>query len=184
MLARVIVTVALTTVVPVYPPYVTTRLYTVVAVTPPSTAVHVWLGVPSLFVPGAHERIELGSVTAVPFCSSVRVTNAEISCVPEEVVPLMVNSWVVPLSGNETVVGVIVMEDTVSATVAVVVPVTAPEAAVMVAVPAETPVKTPPVLMVATEVSELDQHATLPVQLVPPLRLPVLPSLYVATAVI
>jgi hypothetical protein len=68
--------------------------------------------------------------------------------------------------------------------VAVVVPVTAPEAAVIDAVPAETPAKTPPVLMVATDESELDQHTTLPVQLVPPVRLPVLPSLYVATAVI
>lgn len=121
----------------------------------------------------------------LPFCSGVSVTSAEISCVPDCVVPLIVNSASVVLSaGMPAEGGVMVIADTVSATVAVVVPVTAPEAPVIVAVPAETPVKTPPVLMVATEVSELDQHTTLPVQLVPPLRLPVLPSLYVATAVI
>jgi hypothetical protein len=121
----------------------------------------------------------------LPFSSGVSVTSAEMFCVPDCVVPLIVNSASVVLSaGTLAVGGVIVIADTVSATVAVVVPVTAPEAPVIVAVPAETPAKTPPVLMVATEVSELDQHTILPVQLVPPLRLPVLPSLYVATAVI
>lgn len=61
-------------------------------------------------------------------------------------------------------------------TVAVVVPVMAPEAAVMVDVPEETPVSSPPVEMVATVVSELDQHTVLPLQLVPPVSVAVLPS--------
>ncbi len=61
--------------------------------------------------------------------------------------------------------------------VAVVVPLTAAEAAVIVAVPSVTPVIKPLVLMVATLVSELDQQTVFPLQLVPPLRVPVLPSL-------
>lgn len=125
------------------------------------------------------------AAVVVPGCSGVRVTSAEMFCDPDWVVPIIVNAATVALSaGTPAEGGVMVIDDTVSATVAVVVPVTAPEAAVIVAVPAETPVKTPPVLMVATEVSELDQQATLPVQLVPPVRLLVLPSLNVATAVI
>jgi hypothetical protein len=121
----------------------------------------------------------------VPLSEAASVTSADMFCVPDCVVPSMVNvAAVLPSAGTPAEGGLMVIEDTVSATVAVVVPVTDPEAAVIVAVPAETPVKTPPVLMVATDVSELDQQATLPVQLVPPVRLPVLPSLYVATAVI
>jgi hypothetical protein len=69
-------------------------------------------------------------------------------------------------------------------TVPVAVPVTAPEAAVIVVVPCETPVRRPPVEMDATLGSELDQQTVFPVQLVPPLKVPVLPSLYVAAAVI
>jgi len=125
------------------------------------------------------------SVEDVPFSDAASVTSADMFCVPDCVVPLMVNvAAVLPSAGTPAEGGLMVMADTVSATVAVVVPVTAPEAPVIVAVPAETPAKTPPVLMVATEVSELDQHTTLPVQLVPPVRLLVLPSLNVATAVI
>jgi len=132
-------------------------------------------------VPAVHVTF----VEAVPLSSGVSVTSAEIFCVPDCVVPIIVNcASDSPSAGTLVVAGVIVIAVTVSATVAVVVPVTAPEAAVIDAVPAETPAKTPPVLMVATDESELDQHTTLPVQLVPPVRLPVLPSLYVATAVI
>lgn len=116
--------------------------------------------------------------TAVPFCSGVSVTSAEMFCWPEDVTPVIVKSAAsVPLAVIPAVAGVIVMEETVSATVAVVVPVMVPEEAVMVAVPAETPASMPPVVMVATVVSELDQHTVLPVQLVPPFRVPVLPSL-------
>lgn len=79
--------------------------------------------------------------------------------------------------------GLIVIVVTVSAAVAVVVPVTEPEAAVIVDVPAETPVSNPPVVTVATVGSELDQQTELPVQLVPPFKVPVLPSLKVAAAV-
>jgi hypothetical protein len=64
----------------------------------------------------------------------------------------------------------------VRSTVAVVVPVMAPEAAVMVAVPWETPLSSPPVVMVAVVVSELDQQTVFPLQLVPPVNVPVLPS--------
>lgn len=64
----------------------------------------------------------------------------------------------------------------VRSTVAVVEPVMAPEAAVMVAVPWATPVSSPPVVMVATVVSELDQHTVFPLQLVPPVSVDVLPS--------
>lgn len=60
--------------------------------------------------------------------------------------------------------------------VAVVVPVMAPEAAVMVAVPEATPVSNPPVVMVAVDVSELDQQTVFPLQLVPPVKVCVLPS--------
>jgi hypothetical protein len=61
-------------------------------------------------------------------------------------------------------------------TVACVEPVIAPEAAVMVAVPWPMPVTIPPVLMVMTVVSELDQHTVFPLQLVPPVNVDVLPS--------
>src|SRR5271155_577114 len=97
---------------------------------------------------------------------------------------MMVNVAVETPSANTLADGgVMVIEDTLSATVAVVVPVTDPEAAVMVDVPTETPVNKPPVLMVATDGSELDQHTAVPVQLVPPVRVPLLPSLKVAAAV-
>jgi hypothetical protein len=68
-------------------------------------------------------------------------------------------------------------------TVAVVVALAVPDAAVMVAVPAEIPVRAPPVLMVATLVSELDQHTVVPVQLVPPVSVSELPLLSVPAAV-
>jgi len=61
-------------------------------------------------------------------------------------------------------------------TVACVEPVMAPEAAVRVDVPWPTPVTSPPVVMVATVVSELDQHTVFPLQLVPPVSDDVLPS--------
>jgi hypothetical protein len=89
----------------------------------------------------------------------------------------------VPLAVIPADAGVIVIEETVSATVAVVVPVIDPEEAVMVDVPAETPVIMPPVVTVATAGSELDQQTVLPVQLVPPFRVLLLPSLKVAAAV-
>jgi hypothetical protein len=99
-------------------------------------------------------------------------------CVPEGVVPIMTNvAAVFPSAGMPVELGVIVIEETFSATVAVVVPVIAPEAAVMVVVPTEIPVSRPPVLILATVGSELDQHTVLPVQLVPPVKVPVLPSL-------
>jgi hypothetical protein len=117
-------------------------------------------------------------VAVVPPELAVRVTNAEMFCVPDGVVPLIVKSAVVlPSSGMAVEVGLMVMEETSSATVAVVVPVIDPEDAVMVDVPTETPVSRPPVVIVATVGSELDQHTELPVQLVPPLKVPVLPSL-------
>jgi hypothetical protein len=101
-----------------------------------------------------------------------------MSCWPDCVVPVMVKFTVsVPLAVIPADNGVIVMIETVSAAVAVVVPVIDPDAAVMVVVPAETPVSKPPVVMVATEVSELDQQTVLPVQLVPPVKVPELPSL-------
>lgn len=68
-------------------------------------------------------------------------------------------------------------------TVAVVVALAVPDAAVMVAVPAEIPFRAPPVLMVATLVSELDQHTVVPVQFVPPVRVSELPLLSVPAAV-
>jgi len=89
----------------------------------------------------------------------------------------------VPLAVIPEVAGVIVIEETVSATVAVVVPVMEPEEAVMVVVPADTPASRPPVVTVATVVSELDQQTVLPVQLVPPFKVLLLPSLKVAAAV-
>jgi hypothetical protein len=106
------------------------------------------------------------------------VTSDEMFCVPEEVVPVMVNV-AVSLSLAIMLVegGFMVIEETFSATVAVVVPVIEPEAAVMVVVPTEIPVIRPPVLMLATVGSELDQQTVFPVQLVPALRVPLLPSL-------
>jgi hypothetical protein len=77
----------------------------------------------------------------------------------------------------EVLLGVIVIEETVSTTVPVVVPVIEVLAAVMVVVPVAIPLSRPPVLMVATVGSELVQQTVLPVQLVPPVRVPVLPSL-------
>lgn len=117
-------------------------------------------------------------VALVPPELTVSVTSAEIFCVPEGVVPLMVNSAaVVPSAGMAVEVGLIVIDETFSATVPVVVPFTEPEEAVIVVVPTETPVSSPPVLIVATVGSELDQQTEVPVQLVPPVRVPVLPSL-------
>lgn len=122
--------------------------------------------------------------TATPPCSAVRVTSAEMFCWPEDVTPVIVNSAAsTPLAVIAEVAGVIVIEETVSATVAVVVPVMEPEEAVMVAVPADTPASMPPVVMVAIVVSELDQQTVLPVQFVPPFRVLLLPSLKVAAAV-
>jgi hypothetical protein len=96
---------------------------------------------------------------------------------------MIVKFWeVTPSAGKLAVVGVMVMEEMVSAAVAVVVPVIVPEAAVIVVVPAEMPVSKPPVVMVATVGSELDQQTTLPVQVVPPVSVLVLPSLNVAAA--
>jgi hypothetical protein len=83
----------------------------------------------------------------------------------------------VPFAVTPDVTGVIVMEVTVSAAVAVVVAVMAPEAAVRVVVPAESPVNRPPVEIDATVGSELDQQTVFPVQLVPAVSVPVLPSL-------
>jgi hypothetical protein len=68
-------------------------------------------------------------------------------------------------------------------TVAVVVAVAVPEDAVMVLVPAETPVSRPPVVIVATLGVALDQHTVVPLQLVPPVRVSVLPLLSVPAAV-
>ncbi len=99
-------------------------------------------------------------------------------CDPDCVVPMIVKFCVsVPLAVRPAEIGVMVIEVTTSAAVAVVVAVTEPEAAVMVVVPAESPVSTPPVVMDATVGSELDQQTVLPVQLVPALSVPVLPSL-------
>jgi hypothetical protein len=106
-------------------------------------------------------------------------------CWPEDVTPIIVKIAEVtpPSAVIPAVAGVIVIEDTVSETVAVVVPVIDPEEAVMVDVPADTPASRPPVVTVATAVSELDQQTVLPVQLVPPFRVLLLPSLKVAAAV-
>jgi hypothetical protein len=117
-------------------------------------------------------------VAATPFRRGVSVTSPEMFCVPEGVAPMIVKiAAVASSSGMESTVGVIVIDETVSTTVAVVVPLTVPEDAVMVVVPVVTPASKPPVEMVATLVSELDQQTVLPVQLVPPVRVPVLPSL-------
>jgi hypothetical protein len=105
-------------------------------------------------------------------------------CWPDCVVPLIVKvAASVPLAVMPADAGVMVIDDTFSATVAVVVPVAVPEEAVIVEVPTETPVRRPPTLMVATVGSELDQHTVEPVQLVPPFKVALLPSLLVAAAV-
>jgi hypothetical protein len=159
----------------VYPLYATTRLYVVWVVTESTAAVQLWTLLPLLSVLGEHVTM-LGS--SVPLSSRLSVTKEEMFCWPEDVTPSIVKfTKVSPSAGMLAVVGLIVIEETVSAAVAVVVPVIEPEAAVMVVVPAETPVNNPPLVMVATVVSELDQHTELPVQLVPPLRVPELPSL-------
>jgi hypothetical protein len=75
------------------------------------------------------------------------------------------------------------VETSLKVTVAVVVALAVPDAAVTVAVPAEIPFRAPPVLMVATLVSELDQHTVEPVQLVPPVSVRALPLLSVPAAV-
>jgi len=112
------------------------------------------------------------------------VIKDEIFCVPDCVAPMIVKvAAVMPSAGIAVEVGLIVIEDTASATVAVVVPVTVPEEAVIVEVPTETPVSRPPTLIVATVGSELDQHTVVPVQLVPPFNVALLPSLFVAAAV-
>ena len=154
--------------VPVYPEYVTTMQYVCeVCIVPSPRCSSEWDFHAITF--DAMQETTFG--TAVPFCSGVSVTSAEMFCWPEDVTPVIVKSAAsVPLAVIPAVAGVIVMEETVSATVAVVVPVMVPEEAVMVAVPAETPASMPPVVMVATVVSELDQHTVLPVQFVPPFR--------------
>ena len=140
-------------------------------------AVQLWMGFPLESV----EAIQLTtpSVAGVPiWVSGVRVTRAEIFCDPDCVVPLIVKFAIsVPLAVIPDVSGVMVMEVTTSAAVAVVVAVIAPEAAVRVVVPAESPVNRPPVEMDATVGSELDQQTVFPVQLVPAVSVPVLPSL-------
>lgn len=135
----------------------------------PDWAMQVWLSAPG---------VQVMFVAVVPPELGVNVTSEEMFSVPDVVFPMIVNvAAVTPSSGIAAVDGVIDIEVTVSATVAVVVPVAAPEAAVIVAVPAETPVNSPPTLIVATDVSELDQQTVVPVQLEPPLRFPELPSL-------
>jgi hypothetical protein len=68
-------------------------------------------------------------------------------------------------------------------TFAVVVALAVPDAAVIVAVPALTPVNRPPTLTVATLGVSLDQHTTVPVQVVPPVRVSGFPLLSVPAAV-
>ena len=70
-----------------------------------------------------------------------------------------------------------------SVMVAVVVALAVPDAAVMVLVPCEIPVIVPPVLIVATLGVALDQHTTVPVQVVPPVRVSGFPLLSVPAAV-
>lgn len=70
-----------------------------------------------------------------------------------------------------------------SVTVAVVVALAVPDAAVMVLVPCEIPVIVPPVLIVATLGVALDQHTTVPVQVVPPVSVSGFPLLSVPAAV-
>jgi hypothetical protein len=139
-----------------------------------------WTFSPLPFVPA----LQVTSEVAPPGRVGVSVTKDEIFSVPDGVVPMMMNTAaVLPSAGIAVEVGLIVIEDTFSATVAVVVPVTDPEAAVMVDVPTATPVSRPPTLIVATVGSELDQHTVEPVQLVPPFKVALLPSLLVAAAV-
>lgn len=69
-----------------------------------------------------------------------------------------------------------------SVTAALAVAVALPEDAVIVALPVAMPLSNPPLVMVAVLVSELDQHTVVPVQLVPPVRVYVFPSLSVPTA--
>jgi hypothetical protein len=165
----------------VYPEYVTTIVYVCWLDIAPEFTVQLWMGFP---LPSVVAMQFTTPGTATLFCSGVSVTSAEMFCWPEVVTPMIVNcAALVPLAVIPADAGVIVIEETVSATVAVVVPVIDPEEAVMVDVPAETPVSMPPVVTVATAGSELDQQTVLPVQLVPPFRVLLLPSLKVAAAV-
>jgi hypothetical protein len=113
--------------------------------------------------------------------------------------PWAIKFWLVPTAAFQ-VSGVLPLEQVVVApkvpsqiwklvtlvrsTFACVVPVMAPEAAVMVAVPWPAPVADPLVVMVTTVASEVDQQTVLPLQLVPPVRVDVLPSWKVPVAVI
>ena len=160
-----------------YPEYETTIKYCVAVCSEPSPAVHCWTASPLESVV-AIQLTTLSSAGVPSGLSAVSVTRAEMSCDPDSVVPLIVKfTELVPLAVRPAVIGVMVIEVTTSAAVAVVVEVIEPEAAVMVVVPAERPVNRPPVVMDATVGEELDQHTLLPVQLVPPARFPVLPSL-------
>jgi hypothetical protein len=123
---------------------------------------------------------------------TVHVEEAVRSTVCPFEVPWAINVCVSPVAGTVHVKGVLPLEQPVVApktpsqtskllmllrmTVACVEPVMAPEAAVMVDVPWPMPVTIPPVVMVATVVSELDQHTVFPLQLVPPVNVDVLPS--------
>jgi len=109
--------------------------------------------------------------TGVPFESPWATKFCDTSIVAFQVIvaPQLVVAPKVPSQTSKLVM-------LVRSTVAVVVPVMAPEAAVMVDVPWPTPVRTPVVVMVATVVSELDQHTVFPLQLVPPVNVDVLLS--------
>jgi hypothetical protein len=113
------------------------------------------------------------------------VAVAVTSCVPppETVAVAVKQSVAVELSARLTLVGLTVSWVTLpSVIVAVAVPVALPEDAVIVALPTARPFSKPPLVIVAVLVSELDQHTVVPVQLVPPVRVYVFPSLSVPTA--
>ena len=89
----------------------------------------------------------------------------------------------VELTANEMELGLTTMLVTSPRlTVAVVVPVAVPDAAVIVAVPTAIPFSRPPVVIVATLESELDQHTVVPEQLVPPVRATEFPLLSIPAA--
>jgi hypothetical protein len=130
-----------------------------------------------------------------PFSTVIRVvlfvfqvTVALMSWVPPlETAAVAVMHCDVPLavvfSGRLTLVGLSVIAVTsLSVTVALAVAVALPEDAVTVALPVAMPLSRPPLVMVTVLVSELDQHTVVPVQLVPPVRVYVFPSLSVPTA--
>ena len=159
-------------------PYVTITV--LVPVVAPSSTLHV-SGEKPLFV----HSIPVAFDDGVQVDATVRST----VCPFED--PWAINCGLVPTAAF-TVSGVLPLEQSrvapkvpsqtsklvtlVRSTVAVAVPVMAPEAAVMVAVPWPTPFANPPVLMLTTVVSELDQQTVLPLQLVPPVRVDVVPS--------